>query len=253
MLVVVLPAFNEAPNLVPLLDRIAASLSGIEHQVIVVDDGSSDDTAAIAASRSASGVVLQKNPHNMGLAETLKRGLVSAVARATGENDVIVTMDADNTQPPELIPSMLAEVKKGSDVVIASRYRVGARVRGLSVPRRGLSLGASWLFRALLPIAGVRDYTCGFRAYRAELLRKAFAELGPDQLVSERGFSCMVDILLRLRSFDPVASEVPLDLRYDFKQGASKMKVARTVGATMRVMLRHRLGMARSAGQRLEG
>lgn len=253
--IVVLPAFNEALNLPPLLDRIKASLAGLPHEVIVVDDGSIDDTAAIAESRAADGVTLQKNPQNMGLAETLKRGLVSAVARATGEDDIIITMDADNTQPPELIPSMLANVReKGSDVVIASRYRDGARVRGLSVPRRGLSLGASWLFRAVLPIQGVRDYTCGFRAYRASLLRKAFEQLGPDQLVAERGFSCMVDILLRLRSFDPVASEVPLDLRYDFKQGASKMKVARTVGATMRVMLRHRLGMARATnGQAVAG
>jgi dolichol-phosphate mannosyltransferase len=257
MVIVVLPAFNEALNLVPLLDRIASSLASIEHRVIVVDDGSTDETATIAASRSASGVVLHKNPQNMGLAETLKRGLVAAVAQATGADDVIVTMDADNTQPPELIPSMLDAVRNGSGLVIASRYRHGARVRGLSVPRRGLSLGASWLFRTLLPIPGVRDYTCGFRAYRASLLRKAFDQLGPDQLVAERGFSCMVDILLRLREFDPVASEVPLDLRYDFKQGASKMRVARTVGATVRVMLRHRLSVSRATSravaQRAEG
>jgi dolichol-phosphate mannosyltransferase len=244
MLIVVLPAFNEALNLVALLDRIESTLSDIEHRVIVVDDGSTDETASIAASRSAAGVVLQKNPHNMGLAETLKRGLVAAVDRATGPDDVIVTMDGDNTQPPELIPRMLEAIRGGSDLVIASRYRTGARVQGLSVPRRGLSLGASWLFRAVLPIAGVRDYTCGFRAYRATLLRTAFERLGPDQLVSERGFSCMVDILLRLRAFNPVVSELPLDLRYDLKQGASKMRVARTVGATLRVMLRHRVGGA---------
>ncbi len=253
MLIVVLPAFNEALNLSPLLDRIATSLAGTEHRVIVVDDGSTDDTAAIASGRSSAGVVLQQNPRNLGLAETLKRGLVAAVAQAEGADDVIVTMDADNTQPPELIPSMLAAIAAGSDVVIASRYRDGARVRGLSAPRRGLSLGASWLFRAVLPIAGVRDYTCGFRAYRAALLRKAFEQLGPDQLVAERGFSCMVDILLRLRSFDPVASEVPLDLRYDFKRGASKMRVARTVGATLKVLLRHRFAGVQAAGQRLEG
>jgi dolichol-phosphate mannosyltransferase len=225
-----------------LLDRLACSLSNIEHRVIVVDDGSVDDTAAIAAGRSHAGVLLQKNSHNMGLAETLKRGLVSAVGHVTSDDDVIVSMDADNTQPPELIPRMLDAIRAGSDVVIASRYRPGAQVRGLSRPRRGLSLGASWLFRTVLPIEGVRDYTCGFRAYRAKLLRTALDQLGPDQLVAERGFSCMVDILLRLRAFNPVMTEVPLDLRYDFKRGASKMKVAHTVGATLRVMLRHRLG-----------
>lgn len=250
MLTVVLPAYNEGLNLGPLLDRIAGVLASIEHRVIVVDDGSTDDTAAIAESRGAAGVVLRKNPQNMGLAETLKRGLVAAVELGAEAGDVIVTMDADNTQPPELIPSMLAAISAGSDIVIASRYQKGARVRGLSMPRRALSLGASWLFRAVLPISGVRDYTCGFRAYRAALLREAFERLGPDRLVSERGFSCMVDVLLRLCEFQPVVSEVPLDLRYDYKRGASKMRVARTVGATLQVMLRHRLAGHRAIAQR---
>jgi dolichol-phosphate mannosyltransferase len=243
VLIIVLPAYNEAGNLPALLDRIGSALPDTEHRVIVVDDGSVDETAAIAERYAHAGVQLQKNPRNLGLAETLKRGLISAVALATQDDDVIVTMDADNTQPPELIPRMLENIRAGSDLVIASRYRKGAQVRGLSVPRRGLSLGASWLFRTVLPIAGVRDYTCGFRAYRAQLLKTAFTRLGPDQLVAERGFSCMVDMLLRLRALNPVVSEVPLDLRYDFKQGASKMRVAQTVGATLRVMIRHRAGV----------
>jgi dolichol-phosphate mannosyltransferase len=241
MLIVVLPAYNEAGNLGALLERIARTVADTDYRVIVVDDGSTDDTAAIALRHGHAGVLLQKNPRNLGLAETLKRGLVAAMSHAVADDDVIVTMDADNTQPPELIPGMLEAIRAGSDLVIASRYREGAQVRGLSVPRRGLSLGASWLFRAVLPIKGVRDYTSGFRAYRAGLLRTAFASLGPDQLVAERGFSCMVDILLRLRAFNPVVTELALDLRYDFKRGASKMKVAHTVGATLRVMLRHRL------------
>jgi dolichol-phosphate mannosyltransferase len=241
LVIIVLPAFNEEGNLVPLLDRISDTLNGTEHRVIVVDDGSTDETASIAARRRSSGVVLQQNPRNLGLAETIKRGLVMATGQAS-DDDVIVTMDADNTQPPELIPSMRDAIQGGSDLVIASRYRSGAEVHGLSVPRRALSLGASWLFRTVLPVNGVRDYTCGFRAYRAGLLRAAFDELGPDQLVAERGFSCMVDILLRLRAFRPKVTEVPLVLRYDFKRGASKMKITRTVGATLRVMVRHRVG-----------
>lgn len=243
MVIIVLPAYNEAGNLGPLLNRIATTLAHTEHRVLVVDDGSVDETAAIAERRASSGVVLQKNPRNLGLAETLKRGLVRANELATSEADTIVTMDADNTQPPELIPSMLEAIAAGKDLVIASRYRDGSEVHGLSPSRRALSLGASYLFRTVLPIEGVRDYTCGFRAYRAGLLRTALERLGPDALVAGRGFSCMVDILLRLREFQPKAAEVPLVLHYDYKQGASKMKITRTVGATLRVMLRHRVGV----------
>lgn len=243
MLIVVLPAYNEEGNLAPLLDRISRTLSGRAHRVVVVDDGSVDGTAAIAARRHSDGVRLQRNPKNMGLAETLKRGLVSAVGMAEADSDVIVTMDADNTQPPELIPRMQDAIAAGHDIVIASRYRNGSEVHGLSMPRRTLSLGASYLFRAVLPMEGVRDYTCGFRAYRAGLLRQAFDRLGPDELVAERGFSCMVDILLRLRVSAPRVTEVPLVLHYDYKAGKSKMRVTRTVGATLRVMVRHRMGV----------
>jgi len=69
--------------------------------------------------------------------------------------------------------------------------------------RELLSLGASLLFRTVFPIDGVKDFTCGYRAYRAALLKRAFAELGPSVLISERGFSCMVDILLKIREYKP--------------------------------------------------
>ena len=73
---------------------------------------------------------------------------------------------------------MLEKVEAGSDVVIASRYRAGARVKGLSWFRRLLSVGASIAFRMSLPVAGIRDYTCGYRAYRASLLKKVVESQG---------------------------------------------------------------------------
>jgi dolichol-phosphate mannosyltransferase len=152
-------------------------------------------------------------------------------------------MDADNTHTPGLIFRMVQAVSEGNDVVIASRYRYGARVRGLSASRRLLSLGSSWLFGVVFPIGGVRDYMCGFRGYRARLRRRAFRELGPDRIISERGFACMVDILLKIREFDPIVTEVPLILRYDQKKGASKMRVGRTVRETLHLMVRRRLGL----------
>jgi dolichol-phosphate mannosyltransferase len=93
----------------------------------------------------------------------------------------------------------------------------------------------------VFPIHGVRDYTCGFRAYRCRLLREAFRRYG-DDFVDRRGFECMVDILLKLHRLGATFAEVPLTLRYDRKGGASKMRVARTVADTLRLMLRRRLG-----------
>jgi dolichol-phosphate mannosyltransferase len=240
---VVLPAYNEAENLTGLLERIDQALTdaGLRYEVIVVDDGSSDNTAAIAEEHGKlMPVSVVRHETNQGLGGTIREGLRIAVQRCD-DRDIVVAMDADNTHTPGLILSMVRLVEEGNDVVIASRYQRGAYVRGLAWHRRLLSFGARALFQIVFPIHGVRDYTSGFRAYRGQALRLAFARYG-DQFVSEGGFQCMVDILLKLRKMDAIIREVPLILRYDLKGGASKMKVARTVGRTLHLMVRRRLG-----------
>ena len=123
--------------------------------------------------------------------------------------------------------------------VIASRYQAGSRVLGVPFHRNLLSLAARGLFTVAFPIRGVRDYTCGFRAYRQELLQHALDYYG-DSFVSEKGFSCMVDVLLKLRRFRPVMGEAPMILRYDLKGGVSKMNVAKTVWQTLKLIARRR-------------
>lgn len=239
MVFVILPAYNEEAALRPLLEGLRDSLggTGTAYRVVVVDDGSTDRTGEVAREYSRSmpvGVV--EHPNNKGLAEALRTGLQEAVREASPD-DLIVTMDSDNTQTPGLIPRMADEAGRGSDVVIASRYRKGSQVVGVPAFRRLLSHGASILFRVLFPIRGVRDYTCGYRAYRASAIRRMHEHYGTD-FISEQGFSCMVDILLKMRRHGVKMSEVPLVLRYDLKPGASKMKVLKTILQTLRLVLR---------------
>ncbi len=240
---IVLPAYNEELGLPPLIGSLENHLveTRREFRILVVNDGSQDGTAALLDRYQAEGrAIALHNPKNVGLAETIKRGLLEAVARAS-EEDVIVTMDADNTHPAGLVLRMVRLLREGNDVVIASRYREGSHIKGLSMGRRFLSWGASILFRTFFPIRGVKDYTCGYRAYRAGVL-KSLIEKHKEGFITETGFSCMVDILLRLRGLDLVIAEVPLVLRYDFKQGQSKMRVLRTIGDTLTLLLRRRLG-----------
>jgi dolichol-phosphate mannosyltransferase len=150
-------------------------------------------------------------------------------------------MDADNTHTPGLIRNMIRVVREGADVVIASRYQSGSYIRGVPLHRKLLSLGARAMFQIFFPIPGIRDYTCGYRAYRASVLKEAFRRYG-DDFVNQEGFQCMVDILLKLRRMDLIFREVPLILRYDLKEGASKMKVARTIGRTLGLIAQRRLG-----------
>ncbi len=235
---VVLPAFNEAARIGRLLANIddAMDEATLDYQVLIVDDGSTDGTAEIVAECAASMPIdLRRHVQNQGLGATIRDGLLAA-AELADAHDVIVTMDADDTHTPGLILRMVRLIREGHDVVIASRYQPGSRIIGVPWFRRLLSFGASMLFRVLYPISGVKDYTCGYRAYRADVLQQAVAHYG-SEFLNQDGFQCMVDILLKLRPLHLVFGEVPFILRYDFKEGATKMRVWRTVRQTLVVLV----------------
>jgi dolichol-phosphate mannosyltransferase len=245
MVIIALPAYNEAETLPLLLDQIRESMeeNEIEYSVVVVNDGSSDETGA-AIDRACSRMPVKRidHPENRGLGEAIRTGLMTALQGA-GARDIIVTMDSDNTHTPGLIARMVRLIREGNDVVIASRFREGARTIGVPLYRRLLSFFGGLLFRVTFPTPNVRDFTCGFRAYRAGTLERAF-EIYGDQFVAESGFSCMVDILLKLRRLDAIMCEVPLVLRYDRKYGVSKMMVVRTITDTLKLLVSRRLGLA---------
>ena len=236
-----LPAYNEEQALPQLFESFHREVASGPYtgRFVIVDDGSTDGTCRVAQEwSSVLPIDLVRHPANRGLGETIHDGLRRAVELA-GAEDVVVTMDADNTHSPALIPEMLRRIEEGYDVVIASRYLPGSEVVGLSRFRHLMSYGVRLLFQAAFPIPGVRDYTCGFRAYRTRVLREAFARYN-ERLVTEKGFACMAEILLNLRSMGVRMCEVPMALRYDRKKGTSKMRVPRTIVVTLRLLARRR-------------
>jgi len=238
-----IPAYNEQEALPELLERIGEAFADnrLAYEVVIVDDGSTDNTARIVAQMSFQMPIhLVQHSTNEGLGPTIRDALREAVDRA-GERDIIITMDADNTHPPGLIDRMVRMIHEGCDVVIASRFESGGCAVGVPIERHFLSVGARCLFTLLFPTRGVRDYTSGYRAYRASVIRQGFADHG-EGFVGEKGFSCMADILLKLRRQGVLFGEAPLRLRYDRKSGASKMQVFRTIGLTLKLLARRRLG-----------
>jgi dolichol-phosphate mannosyltransferase len=194
----------------------------------VVDDGSTDQTAKAAEAYSgALAVTVLKHTRNLGLGAALLTGLRHAV-KTCGHSEVVVVMDADNTHDPSQIVHLLERIGPEHDLVIASRFCAGSQVHGVSALRRFLSLGASVLMRLAFRIPEVRDYTSGYRAYAADLLQSAFAVYG-DRLVEETGFTSVVEILVKIAPLSRGIAEVPLALRYDLKEGSSKMRILRTV------------------------
>lgn len=229
-----LPAYNEEatiPALFPRFKPVFTAL-GRPHCIVLYNDGCTDRTVERAQSwQGELNVAIIGKPVNQGLGEGL-RCLIDHVATHGADDDTLILMDCDDTHHPGQFPALLAEIERGYDIVIASRYRRGSRIAGVAPHRQVLSIGAAVLFKLIHWCPGVLDYTCGFRAYRVGLLKRARTHYGA-RLVEENGFACMVELLLKLARLGPRMGEIPIDLRYDLKQSASKMDVG---GNTLRLL-----------------
>ncbi len=232
---IILPAYNEAAGLPRLLDALEQTDVGRGWQAVVVNDGSTDGTGAIARGHAGRmPLTVLDHPANRGLAAAVRTGLEHVCGVASADT-VIVTMDADFTHQPAQIPEMVEAVRGGADIVIASRYLAGARQAGVPPSRVALSAAVGWLLRLRFGLPGVRDYSCGFRAYRAGIVQRALAAYGP-RLITSEGFVVMTELLVKFASLHPRIVEVPLDLRYDRKVGGSKMPTARTIAGYLRLI-----------------
>lgn len=160
---VVMPAKNEAEGLRRTLPALRAGFPDAE--LIVVDDGSNDDTAAVAA---AEGARVLSSPYSMGNGAAIKRG-----ARAA-QGEVIVFMDADGQHDPAHIPLLLAQLEAGHDMAVGARDGAGQASMGRGLANRFYNRLASWMTGH-----AIADLTSGFRAVRAAKFRE-FLHLLPN-------------------------------------------------------------------------
>ena len=124
---------------------------------------------------------------------------------------------------------MVDRLDQGFDVVIASRFRHLGGQMGVSKYRSLLSYAANMFMKLCFPISGVRDYSCGFRAYRGRTVRAAVATFGNKFIqLKELGFVCTLEKLIKLRLLGARFAEVPFMLRYDQKRSPSKMIASMT-------------------------
>jgi dolichol-phosphate mannosyltransferase len=235
----VLPAFNEEKDLPALLARIKSKMEGqpFRYHVIVVDDGSKDRTAEIAIqAASEMPVRLIRHQVNRGLGGAMQTGLSAAMKDA----DFVVTMDSDNSHDPIYVADMVKMLNErpSCDLVIASRYQKGSEIKGLAYARQILSYACFFTMKTLVPFENVRDYSTGFRCYRSSVLHRVAMHYD-GKLIEESGFVCQLELLLKMRAIRSKAVEIPYTLRYDLKEGASKLRIWRTVKRYFAVLGKH--------------
>jgi glycosyltransferase involved in cell wall biosynthesis len=172
---VIIPAYDEEPNLSTTLRNVADFLAtkNYRHEIIVVDDGSKDRTAEIAdaEARRFESFILLKNPANRGKGYSVKRGMLEA------RGEIVLFMDADNSTRIGQIEPLLAALNSGFDVAIGSRRLPGAAI-DLAQPvwRRILGNTYIWLSKWLLS-ATVQDVNCGFKLFKKEAAKSLFSRL----------------------------------------------------------------------------
>ena len=222
---VVMPTYNEAKSITRTVEELLSVVEGVD--VLIVDDNSPDGTARIADSLALG------NPRVKVLHRSRKQGLGPAYLdgfnRAfDNKYDTVVEMDADGSHRAEDLSKLLVGIQH-ADLVIGSRWIAGGSVQNWPLSRMFLSRFGNLYARVMLG-TGIRDMTSGFRAYRADFLKKLIADP-----VSSQGYSFQVELAYRAAKTGQV-TEVPITF-VERTEGSSKMTLRIVFEALVKIQL----------------
>lgn len=219
---IAIPTYNEAKNIGALLTRIHAvcsEQSDVDVTAVVLDDSSPDGTGAVVEALAAR---LSNDTFRIRLiVKTDKAGLGAAYVNGfrilVAENyDYVLQMDADLSHDPKYITNFLEEARRGTELVVGSRYIPGGGTPDWTWNRKFLSRGGNTYARLVLS-RRVSDYTGGFNMYSAGLLRK----IRPES-ISANGYGFIIELKYRALRACKSLVEIPI-IFLDRTHGVSKM------------------------------
>ena len=220
-LTVVVPAKDEAARIGTTVDRLRDELADLEPEILVVDDGSSDATAAIAKDAGARVV---RHEVNRGKGAAVRSGMMEASGRT------IAFLDADLAYPPEQARVLLAAVESGWDVAVGNRFDRSSVVEGRSRLRYLVGRVFNAVSAAVL-LGQYRDTQCGCKAFRSDVARSLFSRTKLD------GFAFDVEVLHLVELAPFSLLEVPVTLH---ETGGSTVHVVRSSTEMLRDVFRVR-------------
>lgn len=239
----ILPCYNEELNIGTLIDewnaqRAKLLSNGYKLFIVGIDDCSTDQTKKVIRDKSNlyDNVSLLPHETNKGLCGGLNSA-ISYFLQNGDDHDYMVLMDGDNTHSPIYIHDMLQKLTtEEKDCVIASRYCSTSKVIGVASHREFMSDMAKLYYTFVLRVPGVKDYTCGYRLYTYPIIEKLVKIFGTNP-ITEKSFACMMEFLYKLYIAGAAFGEVGFELRYDYKQGESKMHVFTTMKKSLTTAL----------------
>ncbi|AIU69539.1 dolichol-phosphate mannosyltransferase [Thermococcus eurythermalis] len=224
---VLMPAYNEGKGLENAVKTTMKELKGLDYEIIMINDGSNDDTEEVAKMLcdSYKEVKLVSYPQNKGKGYALKKGFEKS------RGDIIVFFDSDLDIPPSQIRRFLRALDNGYDVVIGSKYLPGARVK-YSEKRRLFSILYRTLVKVLLNL-DVTDTQVGLKVFKREVLEKAFSKV----LVKKYAFD--VELLTVINMYGYRIHEIPIKIEHNtFNSSINYREIARMFVDTMAVFYR---------------
>ena len=243
MIWILLPAYNEEaslPKLLPKIEKVMKQHKETYH-IVVVDDGSNDQTPNLLQEYArAMPLTVITHSINRGLGETERDGF-EYITSCAKDSDYIVRLDCDDTHDPEYIFTLINKINEGFDVVNGSRFQPGGGQIGVSPYRALVSYSANVFMKVLFNIKGIRDFSCGFRAYRAQVVKDAIRIFGNGFIqLKGLGFTSTLEMIVKLKLLGCRFAEMPFILRYDQKASPSKMVTSiTTLGYLTMALLYH--------------
>lgn len=238
MIYVVIPAYDEAPNMQRLFAGLRPVAGPLGARVILVDDGSSDETVDLARSAGADlDLRIVQHGENRGLGAALDTGLRTVLDEAD-DDDIVVTAEGDGTSDLGDLREMLRRAEE-YDVVLASVHAPGGKLIGVARWRVFASKAASGVVRHAAGLRDIHTVSAVYRCYRVSALRRAVISYRGD-LITERGFAVNVELLLKLKTCGASVCEVPTTNDWTQRAGASKLRTRQTAVAYARVLRNHR-------------
>lgn len=230
-----IPVYNESANLDELAENLTSSFPGKDKFYLFVDDCSSDDSVKIIKEKFSvkESFVITKEK-NEGPGDSFNRGFEWLLEHA-GNDDIVFTMEADNTSDIKLLEKMHAISQSGFDLVLASVYAQGGGFDKTSLFRRFISSIANMMMRFIFDIK-ILTLSSFYRAYKIALIKKIKTQY--KAIIEEKGFISMLEILIKSIRLNASIIEVPMMLYSSKRKGKSKMKKMKTMMSYFRFMLR---------------
>jgi dolichol-phosphate mannosyltransferase len=227
MYYILLPAYNEEGSievLFPKLHDYFRDVLKLDYKIVICNDGSGDQTYENAmAFKDEMPIEVLNHKINRGLGETA-RDLFEYAAEQAGDDDFIIRLDCDDTHEPEFIGGLIDKINTGCDVVIASRFVEGGGQTGLTWQKKTISRAANYFMKFFFPIKGLKEYSSGYRIYRASLIKTAIDFYGNNFIqLKGLGFTGTLEKIVKLKIIGAKFCEAPMILRYDQKKSPSKM------------------------------